>query len=130
MNESDIDPLWVDLTVTNAPAVRDFYEATVGWTSVPVSMGDYDDYAMEFDGHVVAGICHARGVNGGLPPVWLPYFRVVSLKKSLATCRAKGGLQLTKIRKLGDNMRYAVIRDPAGAYAALFEQVKNGLKLS
>lgn len=122
MSDAAPDPLWVDLTVTNAPAVRDFYMAALGWKSVPVSMGDYDDFAMESDGHVVAGICHAKGVNSGLPPVWLPYFKVQSLEKSLEVCRQRGGLQLTQIRTMGDTMRYAVIRDPAGAYAVVFEQ--------
>ena len=120
-NDFEFSPLWVDLTVTDAPAVRDFYVATLGWTPVPVSMGDYDDFAMESDGQVVAGICHARGVNGGLPPVWLPYFKVDVLETSLETCRARGGKQLTKIRKMGEDMRYAVIKDPAGAYAVFFE---------
>lgn len=124
MSDNTQDPLWLDLTVTNAPAVRDFYVATLGWTPVPVSMGEYDDFAMESDGHVVAGICHARGVNSGLPPVWLPYFKVASLESSLKICRDQGGLQLTKIRKMGDEMRYAVIRDPAGAYAVIFEQIQ------
>lgn len=122
MSENNPDPLWLDLTVTNAPAVRDFYIATLGWKPVPVSMGEYDDFAMESDGHVVAGICHAQGVNSGLPPVWLPYFKVASLDDSLETCRKLGGLQLTKIRTMGEHMRYAVIRDPAGAYAVFFEE--------
>jgi predicted enzyme related to lactoylglutathione lyase len=32
---------WVDLTIPDAEAVRTFYEAVAGWTSDPVSMGDY-----------------------------------------------------------------------------------------
>ena len=122
MSESSPDPLWVDLTVTNAPGVRDFYQDMLGWKAVPVSMGEYEDFAMESEGHVVAGICHARGVNSGMPPVWLPYFKTASLEESLEICQQRGGLQLTKIRKMGDTMRYAVIRDPAGAYAVVFEQ--------
>ena len=64
---------WTDLTVENADAVRDFYQAVVGWTPGAVSMGDYDDYAMSPQGSEmpVAGICHARGVNAGQPPVWM-----------------------------------------------------------
>ncbi len=36
--------VWTDLTTDNAERTREFYEAVVGWTSSPVSMGDYDDF--------------------------------------------------------------------------------------
>ena len=122
MSDSSLDPIWVDLTVTNAPGVRDFYADMLGWKPMPVSMGEYEDFAMESEGQVVAGICHARGVNCGLPPVWLPYFRTESLEESLRICQQRGGCQLTAIRRMADTMRYAVIRDPAGAYAVVCEQ--------
>ena len=37
---------WVDLTVADAPGIRDFYEAVVGWTPREVDMGDYADFQM------------------------------------------------------------------------------------
>ena len=54
---------WIDLTVPDAAAVRDFYQAVVGWTVSPVKMGDYDDFCMNppSTGQPVAGVCHARG---------------------------------------------------------------------
>ena len=115
------EPLWIDLTVEDAPHLKDFYAATVGWTSSPVSMGAYDDFLMKADDQPVAGICHARGPNTGMPPAWLPYFKVESLNESLDICRAQGGSQVTEVRTVNGNMKYAVIKDPAGAYAALFE---------
>lgn len=58
---------WIDLTVPNAPAVRDFYAAVVGWTVQDVKMGDYADYTMRTSesGEAVAGVCHAQGTNVG-----------------------------------------------------------------
>ncbi len=112
---------WIDLTVENAPVVRDFYASVVGWTPQPVPMGGYDDYSMAKDGEPVAGICHARGPNVGLPPVWLPYFQVASLEESLDAARAGGGQILIEPRECGPGMRYAVVRDPSGAAAALIE---------
>lgn len=44
---------WLDLTVENADAVRDFYQEVVGWTTSGVDMGGYSDYCM----------CHSR--SGG-----------------------------------------------------------------
>ena len=37
---------WQDLTVDNAEVVRDFYSEVVGWKTMPLDMGDYDDYVM------------------------------------------------------------------------------------
>lgn len=112
---------WFDLTVKNAPKVRDFYRKVVGWKSSPVNMGGYEDFCMNTpaDGKTVAGICHARGENAALPPQWLLYITVADLDVSLKKCRAAGGKVLIKARSLGEG-RMAVIQDPAGAVAALF----------
>ena len=66
-----------DLTVPDAEAVRDFYAAVVGWQPEPFDMGDYADYFMTSPatGDTVAGVCHARGGNAGLPPQWLGLHR-------------------------------------------------------
>jgi predicted enzyme related to lactoylglutathione lyase len=111
---------WVDLTVDDAPAVRDFYEAVAGWTAAPVDMGEYADFNMlgPGGGHPVAGICHARGTNTGIPPVWMVYFTVPDLDAALEACRARGGDVLTPVRSAG-GYRYAMIRDPAGAVCAI-----------
>ena len=37
---------WIDLTVPNAEAVRDFYQQVTGWTASSVDMGGYADYCM------------------------------------------------------------------------------------
>ena len=81
---------WVDLTVPNAPALRDFYSAVVGWTPQDVKMGDYADYTMRASGtgEAVAGVCHAKGNNVGLPTQWLVYVSVPDLDASLAKIRS------------------------------------------
>lgn len=114
---------WTDLTVPNAPAVRDFYAAVVGWTPSEVDMGGYSDFTMNGpDGAPVAGVCHRHGVNADLPPVWLMYIRVADLEQSLAEVRAQRGDVIAGPRGFGKTSRYAVIRDPAGAAFALFEE--------
>jgi predicted enzyme related to lactoylglutathione lyase len=114
---------WTDLTVADAPGVRDFYQAVVGWTATPVDMGGYDDFCLEApgSGRTVAGICHARGANAGLPAQWLLYFNVADLEASLATCLKRGGKAFTDIRTMPGVGRFCVIQDPAGAVAALFQ---------
>ncbi len=113
---------WVDLTVVDADRVRDFYAAVVGWEPAPVSMGDYNDYSMMLPGgsDAACGICHSRDGNAGLPSQWLVYIRVADLDASIASCRDKGGKIISGPKNMGEEMRYCVIQDPAGAVCALF----------
>ena len=114
---------WTDLTVPDADGLRDFYSRVVGWRSDPVSMGDYSDFNMIPPGsdEPAAGICHARGTNEDLPPVWLVYIVVADLEKSLSACMDGGGEILMGPKGMGPGSSYAVIRDPAGAFSALYQ---------
>jgi predicted enzyme related to lactoylglutathione lyase len=113
---------WTDLTVPDAERVRDFYAAVAGWNPAPVDMGGYGDYTMTTDhGTPIAGVCHARGANADLPPVWLVYITVADVDASVARCEESGGELLVPPKNMGGEGRYAVIRDPAGAVAALYQ---------
>ena len=114
---------WLDLTVPDAVATRDFYQSGVGWSAREIEIedagGGYADYVLSADdGSAVAGVCHARGVNQGLPPVWLIYLPVGDLAESLRRVREGGG---EVIRSGGSDggSAFAVIQDPVGAYLAL-----------
>lgn len=112
---------WVDMTVDDADGVRDFYKAVVGWGHEDVSMGEYADYSMTTAaGNAVAGICHARGTNAGLPGGWLIYITVADVEASAAACEANGGEIVVPVRGLAGG-RFCVIRDPGGATAALYQ---------
>ena len=114
--------VWIDLTVPSADGVRDFYESVIGWTSDEVDMGGYSDYSMNAPGSgtTIAGVCHARGVNADLPPVWMPYFVVDDLDSSIERCTELGGEIVVAPRSLGEG-RFCVVRDPAGAVSALYQ---------
>ncbi|MGH2532074.1 MAG: VOC family protein [Thermomicrobiales bacterium] len=116
---------WLDLTVPDAAAVRDFYASVIGWRPEPLDMGGYHDFVMTAPdgGEGVAGVCYARGGNADLPPQWLAYIVVADLDESLRRCTEGGGTVLTEIKESGDGGRYGVIRDPAGAVLALMQQV-------
>ena len=114
--------LWSDLTVSNAEQVRDFYSSVVGWTYEEHNMGECEDFAMKLPNtnDTVAAICHAKGSNANMPPVWMMYVTVENLAKSLEECANKGGKTIDGPRKIGD-ADFAVIQDPAGAMIALIE---------
>jgi len=113
---------WRDLTVPDADKVALFYREVVGWNVEPQSMGSYNDYnaVTPHDGETVAGICHARGTNAKLPPQWLIYITVEDLEQSLNRCVECGGEVVDGPRPVGEG-RFCVIRDPAGAVAALYQ---------
>ena len=117
---------WADLTVADADGLRDFYRAVAGWEPSPVDMGGYTDYCMNLpgSGDPIAGVCHARGANVNLPPQWLVYINVSDLDQSIAACAEGGGTVVDGPRKMGNQGRFCVIRDPAGAFAALVEPAR------
>ena len=124
MSEQKIGSIgWVDLTVKDAEAVRDFYRDVVGWESSDLEMDGYSDYCMNVPGsdQAVAGVCHARGSNADLPAQWLVYIAVEDVERSAKRCAELGGQVIAGPKPLGKG-RYCVVRDPAGAVAALFEE--------
>jgi len=90
----------------------------------PVEMEDgderYADYTMlGADGNPAAGVCHARGVNVGLPPVWMLYLPVGDLTESLRRVQEEGGKVVTAMQGNDGAYVYAAVQDPAGVYLAL-----------
>jgi uncharacterized protein len=123
MSEDNIRPgdiVWQDLTVADAPAVRDFYKAVVGWEASEVEMDGYSDYALHpaGDEDPVGGVCHARGENKGVPAQWLVYIAVQDVHESIRKCTELGGKVVDGPRLMGMK-QFCVIQDPAGAYCAL-----------
>lgn len=117
---------WLDLTVEDAGTVRTFYENVVGWSSSGVEMKGYEDFVMLTPGEQapVGGVCHARGPNADIPPYWIVYFMVENLDQSVAAVESGGGAVVSGPRSMGTTGRYCIIRDPAGAYAGLFQSLK------
>jgi len=132
---------WMDLTVVNAKAVSEFYQAVLGWDIEPVTMSENDESYQDFvmtsvnttkkdvevensdpsPSSLMTGICHARGDNQDMPAVWLPYFLVKDLDEAILKVTNNGGALETKIKNI-DADRYVVIKDPAGAMAAIYQK--------
>lgn len=114
--------MWHDLTVADAESVRDFYKAVAGWDAVALDMQGYSDYLMTAPGlpEPLAGVCHARGSNAGLPPQWLMYVVVESVDRSAAECERLGGKVLSGPRAMSGGL-FCLIEDPAGAICGLYQ---------
>ncbi|REL27296.1 VOC family protein [Thalassotalea euphylliae] len=126
MEDSSLGTIaWLDLTTVHTEQTLAFYQQVVGWYAQAVEMGSYQDFAISptEHGEPVAGICHARGSNIDLPPVWLPYFLVADVEKAVTNVTALGGSLYTPIKTMGKD-RFVVIKDPAGAACALYQKGK------
>ena len=120
---------WHDLTVTDADAVATFYERVLGWTRTehPLSDadGDYADFVMaDAAGNVVGGICHARGPNKAIPPVWMVYVTVADADAAVKETLESGGTLIDGPKPMGGG-KVAFVRDPAGAAFGLYEASKD-----
>lgn len=118
---------WLDLTVADASATSDFYQQVIGWAIEDVEMDDagerYADYNMVGgDGNAAAGICHARGANTGLPPVWMIYLPVGDLAESIRLVPKCGGTVIKTHSNADGEAMIAFVQDPVGAYFALAAQ--------
>ncbi len=113
---------WLDMTVEDVPAVRDFYKAVVGWETDEIDMGGYSDYVMKMpaSGEGVSGICHAKGSNVDLPSGWLIYIVVADIEESIAACVSNGGSVVVEPRGLAGG-QFCVIKDPGGSVAGLYQ---------
>jgi predicted enzyme related to lactoylglutathione lyase len=105
---------WLTLVVSDVSTTCRFYEQVVGWSTAPAGV----DGGFEMrrpDGVSAAEICHARGDNEGIPPVWILSLPVDDFEESLRLVREGGG----DIIKGSTEARHAVIRDPVGVCIAL-----------
>jgi predicted enzyme related to lactoylglutathione lyase len=114
---------WLSLTVPDALATRDFYRQVVGWSVQNIEMENakeaYIDYNMLGEnGNPAARICHARGANLGLPPVWLIHLPVGDLPESLRRVREGGGEIIRATQETDGTRASAVVQDPVGACLA------------
>ena len=115
---------WLDLTVSDASTTRDFYRQVVGWTVQNMEVKDSGEHYADFNmldeaGNPAAGICHARGENQGLPPVWMIYLPVGDLVESLRRVQENGGKVIKAMQGNDGEYTYAVVQDPVGAWLAL-----------
>lgn len=113
-----------DITVPEADMLKDFYTQVIGWETENFDMKDkdgaYTDYVVKDDaGNWAGGICHARGVNLGLPPQWIVYVNVADIAKSVEKCLSLGGKVLKESKTAEGELAYVLIQDPLGAVLAL-----------
>jgi len=100
--------------------MRDFYAQVTGWTVQPVKMGKYEDYSMlAASGKPSRRLPLARSERQSAAHV-ADLHRGRNLDAALQRCRELGG-EVLNAGAHGQRLPVAVIKDPAGACAALWE---------
>lgn len=115
---SDVGALcWNELATTDVVRAKAFYGELLGWEYET----DDDGYTtIECAGAPNGGIREQTEWERGVPPRWLPYFKVGGADDTAARAERAGGRTLLATTGTSSG-RYAVLADPQGAAFAVFE---------
>lgn len=118
-DSAPVRPVWVDLSTSDAPNARAFYNAVMGWDVAVSPDPQFGGYGMaRVDGHDVAGIGPAQP---GAPTAWSLYIGTDDAAALGDRVRAAGGTVVAPSFAVGDAGRMAVFQDPAGAFISAWQ---------
>ena len=113
----------VELHTNDVPAARKFYSSLFGWQLQDMPMPDgKGTYTM---------INVGEGTGGGMmqnpepnaPPQWLAYIGVDDIEASTRRAKELGATVHLGVTKVGDFGWMSVIKDPTGAYFAMWKVI-------
>jgi predicted enzyme related to lactoylglutathione lyase len=96
--------VWYDLSTTDIPAAKDFYNKIVGWGAV--SHGD-----RAFGGLMLLS---EQAKSMGAPPNWIGYVSVADLDATVAKAVEMGGKVYVPSTPIEEFAHFAVLADPQG----------------
>ncbi len=113
------EPVWVDLSTSDAAAARGFYAKVFGWDVEVTTDPQYGGYAMaRVGGEDAAGIGPAQP---GAPTAWSVYIGTDDAEALGQKVTAAGGRVIVGSMQVGDAGRMAVFQDPAGAFISAWQ---------
>jgi predicted enzyme related to lactoylglutathione lyase len=113
---------WADLSTSDRPKAKKFYEDFFGWTISPGKDKDESTYLHIGKGNqFFAGILPDSHRQPGVPPHWMPYFMVGSADDATAKAQSLGARVYLPPMTVDKTLRIAVLADPQGAVFALFQ---------
>ncbi len=118
-NPNDGRFVWHELLTTDAALATKFYEGLLGWTVREVDMGPGGVYRLLLAGdRQVGGMMTAPP---GDPSGWFVYVGADDLDRTAAHIKELGGEVLLGPTTVPGMVRFAVARDPQGAYFAVLK---------
>jgi uncharacterized protein len=115
---------WVDLATTDPSAAKNFYGSLFGWQTEDMPAGPGMTYTMcKLKNHYAAALYALdkdRQAQGVLPH-WLPYINVRNADDIAKKASQGGGIVVNGPFDVLDVGRMAPMRDPTGAYFAIWQ---------
>jgi uncharacterized protein len=113
-------PIWVDLSSSDAAASREFYANLFGWAVEVNDDPQYGGYAVaRLRGEAVAGIGPAQ--DPGMPTVWSVYIGTQDADATATRVTEAGGTVVAPPFDVGDQGRMAVFQDATGAFISAWQ---------
>lgn len=118
---SDAHPLgrftWYNLMTSDPQGAVDFYTRVIGWNTV---LWEGPGYTMWANGETTLGGLRQLPDDAESPPHWVAYVATPDLDATLGKATGLGAAVMVPSTPIPTVGRFAVIRDPQGAYIALF----------
>ncbi|HSG35336.1 MAG TPA: VOC family protein [Sphingomonadaceae bacterium] len=106
---------WNELSTPDDIGAVAFYGALFGWnTDSSMDMGPMGQYRfIELAGEQIGAISPV--LADGVPPNWLPYFRVADIRAARAAILAHGGSVVMDVHEVPGDEEIVIATDPDGA---------------
>jgi predicted enzyme related to lactoylglutathione lyase len=117
-------PSWIDLSSTDPAASQAFYGGLFGWTFEANPTPQGGDYIMaSLNGSSAAGMMQQSPEQAemGLPSLWNTYFTVDDIAATAGRVEGAGGSVMMPPMQVMDAGHMAVVVDPTGAVACLWQ---------
>lgn len=117
------DFCWNELATSDTAKSKDFYSSLFGWKTTDHKMGDMT-YTMFNNGDTdIGGMYQIPAEKSGqIPPNWMGYVLVASVEETLKKAESLQATVVQPITSIGEFGQMAIIKDPAGAVVALWQQ--------
>jgi uncharacterized protein len=114
------EPIWIDLSSTDAAASREFYTRLFDWAVEVNEDPQYGGYAIaRLRGEAVAGIGPTQAP--GMPTAWSVYIGTPDTEETARQVADAGGTVVAPPMDVGDQGRMAVFQDPTGAFISVWQ---------
>src|SRR5262245_24892902 len=113
-------PCWIDLYSSDTANAVTFYGDLLGW-SAEAPQEEFGGYfTFTKDGKHVAG-CMANDGSTGYPDGWGVHLRTDDIEATAKAAAAHGGTVEMEPMIVGENGRFAVLKDPGGAIVGAWQ---------
>ncbi|MEU6084627.1 VOC family protein [Streptomyces sp. NPDC047108] len=113
-------PVWADLSATDVPVAKAFYEALFGWSAEEAPSDEAGGYGMfALGGKLVGG--YGPCPTPEAPTAWMVYFQVDDVDATAAKVTDNGGAVVAAPMDVLEAGRMAVLTDPEGAIFGVWQ---------